>query len=104
MEDTVQKPDDFINSNTDFSKLIAALKKGFASEEISVPMRHHYDFPIPDVGADSTLLLIPAWHSGKVAGVKIATVSLENGRFDLPSIQAVYVFMDALNTNDEGHS
>jgi len=96
MEKMIQIPDDFINENTDFPELIAALKKGFASEEILVPMRHHHDFPNPDVGTDSTLLLMPAWHSGKVAGVKIATVSPENGRFDLPSIQAVYVLMDAL--------
>lgn len=96
MEKMIQVPDDFINNNTDFPKLIAALKKGFASEEILVPMRHHHDFPNPEVGVDSTLLLMPAWHSGKVAGVKIATVSPENGQFDLPSIQAVYVLMDAL--------
>lgn len=93
----VQISDDFINKNTDFPQLIAALKKGFASEEIRVPMRHHHDFPNPEVGADSTLLLMPAWHSGKVAGVKIATVSPENGQFNLPSVQAVYVLMDALN-------
>ncbi len=92
----VQISDDFINNNTDFPELIAALKKGFASEEILVPMRHHHDFPNPEMGADSTLLLMPAWHSGKMSGVKIATVSPENGRFDLPSIQAVYVLMDAL--------
>ncbi len=96
MEKMVQISDDFINDNTNFPELIAALKKGFASEEILVPMRHHHDFPNPEVGADSTLLLMPAWHSGKVSGVKIATVSPENGRFDLPSIQAVYVLMDAL--------
>ena len=96
MEKMVQIPDDFINKNTDFPELIAALKKGFSSEEILVPMRHHHDFPNPEVGADSTLLLMPAWHSGKVAGVKIATVSPENGQFGLPSIQAVYVLMDAL--------
>jgi len=96
MENMVQIPDDFINENTDFPKLIAALKKGFASDDIMVPMRHHHDFPNPEVGADSTLLLMPAWHSGKMAGVKIATVSPENSRFDLPSIQAVYVLLDAL--------
>lgn len=99
MEKMVQIPDNFINRNTDFPELIAALKKGFATEEILVPMRHHHDFPNPEVGADSTLLLMPAWHSGKVAGVKIATVSPENARFDLPSIQAVYVLMDALKGN-----
>jgi len=92
----VQIPDNFIDENTDFPELIAALKKGFTSGDIQVPMRHHHDFPNPEVGADSTLLLMPAWHSGQVAGVKIATVSPENGRFDLPSIQAVYILINAL--------
>lgn len=96
MEKMVQIPDDFINENTDFRELIAALKKGFASGEILVPRRHHHDFPNPEVGADSTLLLMPAWHPGKIAGVKIATVCPENGQFGLPSIQAVYVLVDAL--------
>lgn len=96
MGKTVQIPDDYIDNNTDFPMLIAALRKGFASDEILVPLRHHHDFPNPEVGADSTLLLMPAWHSGKDAGVKIVTVSPENGQFDLPSIQAIYILMDAL--------
>jgi ornithine cyclodeaminase len=96
MEPTVQITDDFINSNTNFTDLISALKKGFASPDILVPQRHHHDFPNPETGIDSTLLLMPAWHPGKVAGVKIATVSPKNSRFDLPSIQAIYILMDAL--------
>lgn len=97
MEQTVHISDEFVNNNTDFSKLVAALKKGFASPEILVPQRHHHDFPNPEMGVDSTLLLMPAWNPSKEAGVKIATVSPENGRFGLPSIQAIYVLMDALN-------
>lgn len=58
MEKMVQIPDDFINENTEFRELIAALKKGFGSDEILVPMRHHHDFPDPQAGADSTQLLI----------------------------------------------
>ncbi|HEA20507.1 MAG TPA: ornithine cyclodeaminase family protein [Pricia antarctica] len=96
MGNMVLIPDEFINKNTEFPELIAVLRKGFASDEIMVPMRHHHDFANPRVGADSTLLLMPAWHSGNDAGVKIATVSPENGQFDLPSIQAVYILMDAL--------
>lgn len=88
--------DDFIRNNTDFPELITALKGGFASQEICVPQRHHHDFPNPETGADSTLLLMPAWHPGKEAGVKIATVSPKNSRFDLPSIQAIYILMDAV--------
>lgn len=96
MEQTVQISDDFINNNTDFPELISVLKDGFRYQKILVPQRHHYDFPNPEVGVDSTMLLMPAWNPGKEAGVKIATVSPENGRFDLPSIQGIYILMDAL--------
>lgn len=96
MEKMVQISDNFINEYTDFPELITALKAGFASEDILVPQRHHHDFPNPETGADSTLLLMPAWHPGKEAGVKIAAVSPENSRFDLPSIQAIYILLDAV--------
>lgn len=87
---------DFIESNTDFSELISVLRKGFSSEEIIIPQRHHHDFPNPETGADSSLLLMPAWQPGKESGVKIATVSPENDRYGLPSIQAIYILMNAL--------
>jgi len=96
MVQTVQISDDFINHNTDFTELVAALKTGFASPDILVPQRHHHDFPNLETGVDSTLLLMPAWHPGKESGVKIATVSPENDRFGLPSIQAIYILIDAL--------
>ena len=96
MEPTVQISDDFINENTDFLELIVALKEGFSSQDIIIPQRHHHDFPNPETGADSTLLLMPAWHPGKESGVKIATVSPENERFELPSIQAIYVLLNAV--------
>jgi ornithine cyclodeaminase len=95
MEQAPQISDDFINNNTDFEELITALKSGFSSKDFIVPQRHHHDFPNSATGVDSTLLLMPAWQSGKHAGVKIATVSPENDRFGLPSIQAIYIFMDA---------
>ena len=95
MEQTVQIGDDFINDNTHFPELISTLQQGFSSEEIIIPQRHHHDFPNPETGADSTLLLMPAWHPGKNAGVKMVTISPENARFDLPSIQGSYVLMDA---------
>ena len=94
MYNLVQIGDDFINGNTIFSELIRTLKEGFSSNKINVPMRHHHDFPNPEVGADSTLLLMPAWNPSREAGVKIVTVSPENGQFGLPSIQGVYLFMD----------
>ncbi|WP_438424901.1 ornithine cyclodeaminase family protein [Aquimarina macrocephali] len=96
MDTIVQVNTDFIENNTNFNELIAELKDKFASNSILVPMRHHHDFPNPVVQEDSTLLLMPAWNPGKEAGVKVVTVSPENGQFDLPSIQGTYLYMDAI--------
>lgn len=96
MDNIVQIDSDFIEKNTDFRALITALKEGFSSDGVIVPMRHHHDFPNPEVQADSTLLLMPAWNPSKESGVKIVTVSPENGQFDLPSIQGTYIYFDAL--------
>jgi len=95
MDNIAQINADFIEQNTDFSNLISALKQGFSSKEIIVPMRHHHDFPNPDVHSDSTLLLMPAWKPSHEAGVKIVTVSPENGQHNLPSIQGTYIYLDA---------
>ena len=95
MKNIVLIDDDFINKNTDFSELISEIKSAFASSNIEVPMRHHHDFSNPKEGVDSTLLLMPAWSPSEVAGVKIATVSPSNGKFNLPSIQGTYIYLDA---------
>jgi len=94
--------DHFINKNTIFSELIQDLKGGFSSKNIMVPMRHHHDFPNPKVGEDSTLLLMPAWNPNHEAGVKIVTVSPENGQFELPSIQGIYILMDTIKGGVKG--
>jgi len=96
MTKLVQIDDSFINANTIFSELILELKNGFLSKNIKVPMRHHHDFPNPEVGADSTMLLMPAWNPNTEAGVKIVTVSPENGQFGLPSIQGIYILIDPI--------
>lgn len=96
MSKLAQIDDLFINANTIFSELILELKSGFTSKSTKVPMRHHHDFPNPEVGADSTLLLMPAWNPGKEAGVKIVTISPENGQFGMPSIQGTYILIDPI--------
>lgn len=78
----------------DFPTLIDVLYAAFRSE-ISVPLRHHHDYPNPDEGIPSTLLLMPAWQSGKYLGVKVITVSPNNGKYDLPAVQGVYLLFDA---------
>ena len=96
MDNIKQISNEFIEENTNFLELISEIKQHFSSNEVIVPMRHHHDFPNPEVQADSTLLLMPAWNPSKNAGVKIVTVSPENGQFDLPSIQGTYIYFDAI--------
>jgi len=95
MKDIALIDDKFINDNTDFSELITEIKLAFANDTVYVPQRHHHDFQNPKEGVDSTLLLMPAWNPSKEAGVKIVTVSPNNGKFDLPSIQGTYIYLDA---------
>lgn len=95
MKDISLIDDKFIHDNTDFTELINEIKLAFATDTVDVPQRHHHDFKNPKEGFDSTLLLMPAWNPGKEAGVKIVTVSPNNGKFDLPSIQGTYIYLDA---------
>ena len=85
----------FVESNTDFSELVAQLRASFAESSAIVPKRHHHDFPNPDSSRDTTLLLMPAWHPGHHAGVKIVSVNPGNAEKGLASVQGVYVFLDA---------
>lgn len=96
MEAIPQIGANFIKENTVFPELIQELKNNFKRDEVIVPMRHHHDFPNPEVEEDTTLLIMPAWNPSKNAGVKIVTVSPKNGQFDLPSIQGTYLYLDAL--------
>lgn len=97
MQKIIQIDDDFVEKNTVFPELVEQLKLGFSNRNIIVPERHHHEFPNPITKKDSTLLLMPAWNPGKNAVVKILTVSPENARFDLPSINGTYIYFDAIN-------
>ncbi|MHA7942844.1 bifunctional Delta(1)-pyrroline-2-carboxylate/Delta(1)-piperideine-2-carboxylate reductase [Formosa sp. 3Alg 14/1] len=96
MKNTALIDSDFIEDSTHFKTLVDALKTGFSSNDYLVPMRHHHDFPNPESELDSTLLLMPAWNPGQHAGVKIATVSPENGKYNLPAIHGTYLYLDAV--------
>lgn len=99
MKDIALIEDEFINNNTNFTELISVLKDGFKSSSIEVPLRHHHDFKNPQENIDSSLLLMPAWNPSKDLGVKIVTVSPNNGKYDLPSIQGTYIYLDAQKGN-----
>ena len=78
----------------DFTSLIENLRQAFR-EKYTVPLRHHHNYENPEEGLDSTLLLMPAWQAGSYLGVKIVTVSPNNGKYNLPSIQGFYTLFDA---------
>ena len=83
-----------IEKSLDYNSLIPRLKTAFQGN-YTVPMRHHHDFENPFASRESTLLLMPAWEAGKHVGVKIVTVSPENGKHDLPAIQGMYMLINA---------
>ncbi len=75
-----------------FDELIARLRQGFR-EGASTPVRHHHEIERP--GADpAVLLLMPAWRSGDVTGVKLVHVCAGNEAHDLPAVQGLYVLFD----------
>lgn len=83
-----------LEENLDYPILIEALRKAF-QEKYIVPTRHHHNYQNPKEGVESTLLLMPAWQTGKYLGVKMVTVSPNNGKYNLPSIHGIYTLFDA---------
>jgi ornithine cyclodeaminase len=86
---------DFVNLHTDYSELIAEIRLYFSSVKVDVPLRTHHNFPTDNPTLTNTLLLMPAWEKGGSAGVKIVTVHPENNTKSIPTIQGVYLFLDA---------
>jgi alanine dehydrogenase len=75
----------------DYPSLIDRLRQAF-TEGCTVPLRHHHT--IEQTGIDATLLLMPAWQSGEVIGVKIASVFPDNGQLGLPAVMASYLLLN----------
>ena len=78
-----------------FPLLIEKIKTAFAKGQAVTPLRHHHDFKNPSEDKDSTLLLMPSWVPGESLGVKIVTVSPNNAKHHLPTIQGIYLLFDA---------
>ena len=84
----------------DYPSMISAVEKAFRSGVIA-PVRHHHSVPKPE-GSPTTLLLMPAWtdfsglkdgENGHI-GVKIVTVSPDNGALAKPAIMGLYLLFD----------
>lgn len=78
-----------------YREVIDALGEAFATG-VNAPLRHHHTIERPS-GADQTLLLMPAWSrevtKGHI-GVKIVTVTPDNGALSMPAVIGSYILMD----------
>lgn len=80
--------------------LVETLRAAFRDGAVQ-PVRHHHTIARPD-GADSTLLLMPAWSDferagssdGGHVGVKIVTVSPDNNAIGKPAVMGLYLLLD----------
>jgi len=77
-----------------YPEAIANLRNSFGEEYI-VPQRLHYQFQSGVESEDSTLLLMPAFQNTQYIGLKLLTISPHNQLNDKPTIQGIYVLMDA---------
>ena len=76
----------------DFESTIEALRQMFRSG-CEVPMRPQYPVPVPGA-RDATLLLMPAWETGRHIGVKVVTHFPDNSKQSLPTQQGSYLLLD----------
>ena len=79
-------------SALDFPALVEALRQMFRAGA-EVPLRHHHTIPAPG-GRDATLLLMPAWQTGRHIGIKMVTVFPDNRVHDKPSVMGAYLLLD----------
>jgi ornithine cyclodeaminase len=76
----------------DYRVLVERLRQAFRSG-CAVPLRHHH--PIPTYGdSDATLLVMPAWQTGRHIGIKVVTVFPDNPGRGLPTIMGAYLLLD----------
>jgi ornithine cyclodeaminase len=59
----------------------------------NIPPRLHYE--IGKSPGDATMLVMPAWRSGDLAGIKIANVVPANAAKGMPSVNAQYLLLSA---------
>lgn len=85
-----------------FPGLVETLRTAFREGAVQ-PVRHHHTVERAE-GAESTLLLMPAWTDFKAAGakaeghigVKIVTVSPDNNAIAKPAVVGLYLLLDGV--------
>ena len=86
-----------VHAALDFRSLVESLRQMFRSG-CEVPVRHHHAVEVPGAAA-ATLLLMPAWQTGRHIGVKTVTVFPSNAEKSLPSVMGIYTLLDG-NTGE----
>jgi ornithine cyclodeaminase len=75
--------------------LVEALRAMFR-DGCEVPARHHHTIGAASPGgAPGTLLLMPAWRSGRWLGIKTVTVFPDNAQRGLTAVYGTYLLLDA---------
>ena len=77
-----------------FGALIDALRNMFV-HGCEVPMRHTHVVKAADGSAQGTVLIMPAWQSGRYLGIKTVNIFPGNGARALPGLHASYLLYDA---------
>ncbi|SME92495.1 ornithine cyclodeaminase [Tistlia consotensis] len=81
-----------VQAALDFPLLVDRLRDAFR-RDVAAPVRHHHNLPRGGE-PDATLLLMPAWQSGRHVGIKIVTVTPGNAERGLPAVTGVYLLND----------
>ena len=84
-----------IRERLPWPRMLAALD-AMLKDDVAAPLRTHHPIDVPGEPTAS-LLLMPAWRSGRCIGVKLVTVFPGNTRRGEQSVGAVYALFDARN-------
>lgn len=78
-----------------WTPLVEALRTGFAEPDVTAPVRHLHTVPL-DGDEQASLLLMPAWRSEQVIGVKLVTVFPRNSAKGLPGVDGTFLVFDGV--------
>ena len=81
-----------IETALDHESLVERLRQAFR-RDITAPPRHHHSIDSGE-GEPATLLLMPAWQSGRHIGIKMVTVFPSNSDRGLPAVMGAYLLLD----------
>ena len=82
-----------VRSATPWPELMEAIAEVLGDPAALAPQRHVHALALPD-GSQGSLLVMPAWRSGEVIGVKAVTYFPTNAGGATPTVNAGYLLFD----------